>query len=59
MADNSFPVKHASSWPAKTLGLLLYRVSHHTYEMLAVNCQTTFPAVNLLGIQVTKLMSAK
>lgn len=60
VVDNSFPVKHASSWTAKTLGsVFLQRVSHHTYEMLAVNYQTTFPVVNLLRIQVTKAKCAK
>lgn len=55
----------ASHWSMLLLGQqkhwawFLQRVSHHTYETLAANCQTTFPAVNLLRIQIVKPMCAK
>lgn len=63
VVDNSFPVKHASSWPEKNKnrkgGLDFHRVAHHIYKLLAAKYQTAFPVVNLLKIQVTKPMCTK
>lgn len=50
--------KHWAWFFTKRFTLHIWDVSRHTYEMFAAKCQTTFPAMNPLRIQVTKPMHA-